>query len=686
MAQVIINPAVGQNGNTETQQWNIQNANNTELYNKDAAQDLVIADNTAKETNVVQDASTTATDTSNFDNNLSAADDTVQAALETLDELVAEATGSTRLSCSNESGATIPVNSICSLGADVGSGPELTLNDSDDAVLISKLPVITLEEIADGGVGDCQHAPGVITGLTGLTPESLYNVSNVAGELRSSNPVSGYLRVIGQALTTTELLWSDSGVWIGVGAVDTTPPTIPANLSSSLITDTSFRVTWDAASDAGGVAYYLLRLDGGSALQIAELQYSYTNMTADTEYSITVEAVDNSGNASGQSSAVLVDTLVGADTEDPSVPDNVVATESSPSSISINWDVSTDNIEVDYYNVQRDSETPFVVEHPTNTYLDTGLDSDTEYSYAVQAVDTSGNLSDYSTPDTATTPTVDTTPPSVPDNIVLTATSSDTINVDWDASTDDVQVSRYDVAVTDGGSPITGSPFNISHPATDLDITGLDPSTEYGFAVSATDTSDNESAYSSPLVYETTDAPASVEISFDTEADNLPITLEFTSGTATLHLDGGGDVDLPNGTLVVTDLGSVASRSHTVTLSDPSALTTFSADVNASAEQNTMLNITGLGDFPNFAHIHFYHAGAHADVTGLDLSGCSNLTELHLANTTSPSSTADQWFLDLDAAVVEYKTDARFYYDEDDTTTASDAARASLESKGYTMY
>ncbi|WP_127533227.1 fibronectin type III domain-containing protein [Paenibacillus kobensis] len=97
-------------------------------------------------------------------------------------------------------------------------------------------------------------------------------------------------------------------------------------------------------------------------------------------------------------------------------------------------------------------------------------------------------------------PTPDTTAPSAPANLTVSAVSSSQVNLSWNASTDNVGVTGYNV-YRDGS--LVGSTSS-----TAWSNTGLNPSTGYDYVVIATDAAHNESAASS-TVHVTTPAAGS---------------------------------------------------------------------------------------------------------------------------------------------------------------------------------
>jgi len=95
--------------------------------------------------------------------------------------------------------------------------------------------------------------------------------------------------------------------------------------------------------------------------------------------------------ASYSSVGVGYHNLIVSDGTAPSNPANVVATRTSPTSVTLTWSASSDDVGVAGYHIRRNG-TPLqdVFQSP---FLDTGLSPLTSYTYQVQAFDLSGNVS-----------------------------------------------------------------------------------------------------------------------------------------------------------------------------------------------------------------------------------------------------------------------------------------------------
>ena len=145
------------------------------------------------------------------------------------------------------------------------------------------------------------------------------------------------------------------------------------------------------------------------------------------------------------------------------------------------------NIHLTLPSAGGETEDYFVTHNPTTTALGAqGIDGRYSYKYFGKTVDNN----------------IDVTAPSVPQNLVATATGQTSINLVWDASTDNKSgVKEY--VIYRASVEID----RVAHPTTTYDDTGLSPETLYTYTVSAVDNKDNESIESAPA-FDTTWQPA----------------------------------------------------------------------------------------------------------------------------------------------------------------------------------
>ncbi len=215
------------------------------------------------------------------------------------------------------------------------------------------------------------------------------------------------------------------------------------------------------------------------------------------------------------------------DTEAPSVPANLAASNTTDVSTTLSWDASTDNIGVTGYDVLQDGAVIGTV--ATTTFDVTGLTPNTSYDFTVIAKDAAGNASAASAALTVTTLAPDTEAPSVPANLVESGLSANQVTISWDASTDNVGVTEYEI-FQNGVSVDTVS-------ATTVTITGLTPETTYEFTVVAKDAAGNASAASAPLRITTPAATGCLN------GIAAPYSESFESGLGAWTQDAGDDLD-----------------------------------------------------------------------------------------------------------------------------------------------
>ncbi|SKC10115.1 Por secretion system C-terminal sorting domain-containing protein [Soonwooa buanensis] len=101
---------------------------------------------------------------------------------------------------------------------------------------------------------------------------------------------------------------------VGVGAKylstpDTTPPTVPTNLTASNIKGTSAKLTWGASTDDNAMEGYIIYKDGTEiGRTTSAVTYDVKNLTRLTTYDFTVKALDAYGNISDASNIAKVTT------------------------------------------------------------------------------------------------------------------------------------------------------------------------------------------------------------------------------------------------------------------------------------------------------------------------------------------------------------------------------------------
>jgi chitodextrinase len=130
-----------------------------------------------------------------------------------------------------------------------------------------------------------------IVNLTNLSPSTLYNYRVKSKDANNNLGVSGNFTFTTQALP------------------DTQAPSVPANLSASAVSTSQINLAWTASTDNVGVAGYRVHRNGTQIATTANNNYNdNNNLSAGTAYTYTVQAYDQAGNASAQSTSVVATT------------------------------------------------------------------------------------------------------------------------------------------------------------------------------------------------------------------------------------------------------------------------------------------------------------------------------------------------------------------------------------------
>jgi chitin-binding protein len=176
----------------------------------------------------------------------------------------------------------------------------------------------------------------------------------------------------------------------------------------------------------------------------------------------------------------------------PSAPMNLHSMGTTDSTVDLMWNAASDNVGVTGYQVTRNG----MVVGTTNklALTDSNLKPGTSYLYVVRAIDAAGNVSPASNTLSIVTkaaPAADTSPPAAPTYLHSMGTTDLTVDLMWNAATDNIGVTGYQV--TRNGMVI-GTTNKLA-----LTDSGLKPGTSYLYVVRAIDAAGNVSPASNTL-------------------------------------------------------------------------------------------------------------------------------------------------------------------------------------------
>lgn len=321
----------------------------------------------------------------------------------------------------------------------------------------------------------------------------------------TTRPLSRLIVFTAAFAFTAVLLFT--GQIVIAGKADRSAPSAPANLMVTGVAETSVSLKWQGSTDNSGKLSYRVRITNlnnsayNTLATVSQTQTTYTAkfLATNSNYTFAVYAVDDAGNKSSDSNIASAHTL--ADTTPPSGP-SLQASVLGPAEVKLTWTRATDNVSnncCNYVvnmngapltqNVNWLSQTSATVRH---------LQPGTAYSFSVTASDFSGgNATSSNVVNTATPPSSDTLPPTVPTNLHLVSDNSCAeVWLGWNQSADnsDPQSNiEYEIYVNGVLSPLPVS-------------SGVDFDFVYGtafgdnyFTIRAVDKSGNTSAPSAPI-------------------------------------------------------------------------------------------------------------------------------------------------------------------------------------------
>lgn len=330
---------------------------------------------------------------------------------------------------------------------------------------------------------------------------------------------------------------------IQAGPPDTQAPTTPTNLTATNITNTGATLTWTASTDNVGVSQYNISINGTPVGTSTTTSFVVTGLSPTTTYSATVNAQDAAGNTSGNASTsfttlsappVTYCASASTNTNDEYISRVQLNTINNASGAQFYSDftaISTNLTEGQSYTVTvTPTWTGTVYAEGYAVWIDYNKDGDFtdagELVWSKAASTNTPNSGTFTVPtgtsQTATRMRVsmkyngiptscetftygevedytvtlaagggDTQAPTAPTNLIASNVAETSLTLTWNASTDNVGVTGYEVLLNGGSiGSVTGTSAN---------VTGLVANTSYTFNVRAFDATGNNSPLSNTV-------------------------------------------------------------------------------------------------------------------------------------------------------------------------------------------
>ena len=178
-----------------------------------------------------------------------------------------------------------------------------------------------------------------------------------------------------------------------VSGGDTTAPTHTGAASVGTVTSSTVQVSWPAGTDNTAVTSYETSLDGTTWTDRGNvLTYTFTGLSASTNYTFRVRAKDAAGNVSSPALQVTQATAATGDAAAPTMNGTLAVSAITTNSYTLTWVAASDNVAVTGYELSLDGGATY----STNlgnvlTTNVTGRTAGTTDQVRVRAYDAAGN-------------------------------------------------------------------------------------------------------------------------------------------------------------------------------------------------------------------------------------------------------------------------------------------------------
>ncbi len=413
--------------------------------------------------------------------------------------------------------------------------------------------------ISSGGSSVASGSPtGTSFSASGLSPSTTYQVS-----IRAVNDEGISSALTGNFTTLTPL------------------PGVPSLGGVSGITESSAVISWSSVPYADS---YTVTIESNVYSGITGTSYTASGLTSQTDYSYSVKAVNSQGE--GPASSGSFTTLIPL----PGPVSDLKTTSIQTNQAALSWQSGSGATS---YRISIGGES---YTSSTSSYTITGLDPASNYNVTVYSLNARGESTGVSLSFTTATPL-----PEAPSNLTISDIGQSSAKISW---TGGAYADAYRVTV--GGQTFN----NIS--GNQLDVSGLDPVTEYSvqvYSVNDTGTSDGASASFTTLAPPPPDVPGNLQTS--SQINSVSISWFSSEGAEDYSLE------LRDGTNITQR--TTASTSYTFSGLDPSTEYEVRLRANGlytSSDYSTWMSITTLTPPPNTPE----SVTAVASVTSVTLS------------------------------------------------------------------
>ncbi|MDD4049325.1 MAG: fibronectin type III domain-containing protein, partial [Clostridia bacterium] len=315
------------------------------------------------------------------------------------------------------------------------------------------------------------------------------------------------------------------------------------------------------------------------------------------KYTYTIRACDARGNISEPTDAEEIATGK-IDTEAPTSPGRLRGIYMKADNyIYMKWDKSKDNEGVKGYYIYRDGEKIGTTQDIR--YEDRTVERGNKYTYTVCAYDATGNISEPTNEEELLTGKItieDTEAPTVPQNLKSIEKTSTSITLAWDEASDNVGVTGYEIYQG------TALVKKVTETETTCTVTGLEPGTEYSFAVKAYDKAVNISEESNRISVKTEITVVPTVVKAETNAEGSKVLISFDKEMAEpQEAPAGFAIKVDGKDNPVEGIGLNDDDSSVIELSLENIIYADAASIEVSYTKGTVKSVDG-GELDSFSN------------------------------------------------------------------------------------
>ena len=249
-------------------------------------------------------------------------------------------------------------------------------------------------ELSAGTSHSAPHAAGVAALILSVNPKLK---AKEVKQILMDNVTK--LPSLNGKITTGGMLNAGKAVAAAVKTLDggggsISPPTgtgtlgTPTNVKVSNPTNTSLTIEWDAPLDTSNIMVYEIFRNGVKIAEVAKdapRKYIDSGLSSNTDYIYQVRS-----SATSEMSKSITETTKSENVVSIQPPTNLRETGKTTNSISIAWNLPSSLTNVQGYRIYRNNEVATSTPNSVTSFVDTGLQANTTYTYRVEAYSQTG--------------------------------------------------------------------------------------------------------------------------------------------------------------------------------------------------------------------------------------------------------------------------------------------------------